>query len=1500
MRFHGTALSFSLICLLVTGTRSQGVTTIGNVISGQMNTFSKNAREVVDLMFLLDESGSVGSGNFRTELEFVRNIMEHFSVAPQYTQVGLITFGSDAKPHMSLDMRLDKCDFMTRLNGVGYRGGMTNMNQAFGQAKQNFDRAKNTGRGALKVVFLISDGWWNDGGNPQGIADQIKADGGEIAAIGVGGWDKGKLKSLASIGSDGKPMVYDIRTFTQFRDLARYFHKGQQKFEYLPVQTQKCGSRCQSGAFCSCDSVSGKTYKCACNAGFHLKRESSIERCLKCEAGTYSDSKSTEDKCRSCAATNPFTTTLNIGSRSPNDCVCQVGYTNVNTNLKNGDPINRTPPCKEVTCRKLVAKPNSFLQGYCGQKVNNMCTFNCEPGYKLRQGDINVLKCQTNGKWSGTEPLCEAVLCPALTQNPVPYAFPWSCTNSKGGAGNALGAVCKTNCKPGYVGQGDTTRTCKQDGTWSGQELICSPITCPSLNNPNHGKFEPASCLQQGYAGATTCTLICDSGFTIVGNQEVVCTADGTYDKQEGYCNDTQPPTVTYCPSHRETDADPDSDQAIVSLINDPPRATDNSGEDPSVEIAVGSAKITAQNSYPFKIGETRVTYTFKDAKENQRVCTFKVIVKDTQPPKVVNCPDTINIESKLLETDVTWEEPTFRDNSDKTKIIHGQPNMTPGKFRYGRYNIIYEATDPSGNKGICKFKLTVRPHPCPELNPPINGALSCDTIFFGFVCFPFCQNPYEFNLQPGQFFVAQQFVCGGSGQWYPSPQMAMADCTKFQDPARRLLFDLHYYEGSCPEASTQDQIKENAAQIFRSSSFGQACNCNVTKDDFRVICGAINTTAVQGTQPTPVGRRRRELDDLSELLKNLKSQFVSQLGVATIEEKDEGIGCARGEETRMKGSEITCVVCTKGYFYNSESGKCTKCPAGYYSDQERALQCKRCPAGTLALKEGSFSRDNCSDICQPGTFSPNGVDEPDACSPCPVNQYQDKAKQTSCIPCPSGTFTVFKGAESVNKCKATCPPGYWSGTGLQPCQPCEKNTYTSQTGSTKCTQCSSGLVTRGKGSTSSNMCIDFNECSTRPCLNGAQCHDLFDDYRCDCPAGFTGKNCEANIDDCESVPCQNGATCHDRINSYSCSCVPGYTGPDCSINIDECAQNPCQNGATCTDGVNDFNCACPPGYSGKRCQTDDDECASGPCENGGICTDGVNSYTCSCPPGFSGPNCGQNIDDCKHIACDNGGTCVDGINSHTCSCVPGFTGINCEININECAGSPCVRGTCIDDVNDYYCACPHYYSGKNCERRETPCFNIDFTSATENDYVFVDPRPAVPAMSEITLQFWMKSDDSNEVLANYGTPVSYGDQRNDHFTIFGQNNFMLMVNDDAAPTGMNAADGAWHKICLTWTSNAGNWEIYNNGKLHRTGTGLSSGKPIPAGGRFVLGQKINGLETFSPTDTFSGVLHGMKVWNKIKDCTQDINDDHLLKAWPDLAQNMVGRIHKTNNVPCK
>ena len=44
------------------------------------------------------------------------------------------------------------------------------------------------------------------------------------------------------------------------------------------------------------------------------------------------------------------------------------------------------------------------------------------------------------------------------------------------------------------------------------------------------------------------------------------------------------------------------------------------------------------------------------------------------------------------------------------------------------------------------------------------------------------------------------------------------------------------------------------------------------------------------------------------------------------------------------------------------------------------------------------------------------------------------------------------------------------------------------------------------------NIFTDIDDCAGNPCINGASCTDLVNDYMCSCIAGYGGSNCERNV----------------------------------------------------------------------------------------------------------------------------------------------------------------------------------------------------------------------------------------------------------------------------------------------------------------------------------------------------------------------------------------------------
>uniref|UniRef100_A0A183C3F6 EGF-like domain-containing protein n=1 Tax=Globodera pallida TaxID=36090 RepID=A0A183C3F6_GLOPA len=259
------------------------------------------------------------------------------------------------------------------------------------------------------------------------------------------------------------------------------------------------------------------------------------------------------------------------------------------------------------------------------------------------------------------------------------------------------------------------------------------------------------------------------------------------------------------------------------------------------------------------------------------------------------------------------------------------------------------------------------------------------------------------------------------------------------------------------------------------------------------------------------------------------------------------------------------------------------------------------------------------------------------------------------------------------------------------------------------------------------------NDCVDSPCALGAKCHDLNNDFECECPHGFSGKRCQIKDDLCDPTPCLNGGQCVDSLFDRHCVCRPGWNGTFCEQEQNECEPNPCKNGASCRDLENAYECECAPGYEGYQCQYMVDHCAVAPCRNNGTCVNRGPVYECQCRLGFDGVHCEHNVDECETMSpCDGTGTerCEDSVNGYRCHCRPGYEGTLCERHVNHCELTPCANnGTCVDMGAGFQCDCVPGWKGQRCELMESqceerkPCQNNGRCVPLVDDYFCVCPE---------------------------------------------------------------------------------------------------------------------------------------------------------------------------------
>jgi hypothetical protein len=166
---------------------------------------------------------------------------------------------------------------------------------------------------------------------------------------------------------------------------------------------------------------------------------------------------------------------------------------------------------------------------------------------------------------------------------------------------------------------------------------------------------------------------------------------------------DLVPPVFNNCPNNIILTTSGNS--TVVNWT--PPTATDNCTTTPSVFSTHNAGSV-------FPVGETTVTYTALDAKNNVATCSFKITINlinacdaDTEKPVFNNCPNNIILTTSGNNTVVNWTPPTATDNCTTTPSVISTHNAG-SVFPVGETTVTYTATDAKNNVGTCSFKITI------------------------------------------------------------------------------------------------------------------------------------------------------------------------------------------------------------------------------------------------------------------------------------------------------------------------------------------------------------------------------------------------------------------------------------------------------------------------------------------------------------------------------------------------------------------------------------------------------------------------------------------------------------------------------------------------------------------------------------------------------------------------------------------------------------------------
>jgi len=160
-----------------------------------------------DIVFLVDESGSVGAPNF----QLMKSFLAQFAsvVDPDRTRIAVRTFSTKTRLYFGLKEPKNKVQL---INELPYLTGWTNTSLALLGALRDFEDDRNS----VKIVITITDGISQDPAATKRAADKLKADPRNIQsfAIGVAGAQMFELENIAS-SNDHVEMLENFDAFTK-------------------------------------------------------------------------------------------------------------------------------------------------------------------------------------------------------------------------------------------------------------------------------------------------------------------------------------------------------------------------------------------------------------------------------------------------------------------------------------------------------------------------------------------------------------------------------------------------------------------------------------------------------------------------------------------------------------------------------------------------------------------------------------------------------------------------------------------------------------------------------------------------------------------------------------------------------------------------------------------------------------------------------------------------------------------------------------------------------------------------------------------------------------------------------------------------------------------------------------------------------------------------------------------------------------------------------------
>ncbi|KAF7644376.1 hypothetical protein LDENG_00223020 [Lucifuga dentata] len=180
--------------------------------------------KLADIVFIVDESGSIGTANFQLVRTFLHSIVNGLDVGLKRVRVGIVTYSDTATAQVYLNTFNDKDEILQFIKILPYRGGGTNTGAALKFTRENLftkERGSRKSKGVQRVAVVITDGESQD--DVSESAADLRRAGVTVYAVGIKDVNKTQLVQMAS--HPPKKHVFIMDSFTKLKSLEQSLQK---------------------------------------------------------------------------------------------------------------------------------------------------------------------------------------------------------------------------------------------------------------------------------------------------------------------------------------------------------------------------------------------------------------------------------------------------------------------------------------------------------------------------------------------------------------------------------------------------------------------------------------------------------------------------------------------------------------------------------------------------------------------------------------------------------------------------------------------------------------------------------------------------------------------------------------------------------------------------------------------------------------------------------------------------------------------------------------------------------------------------------------------------------------------------------------------------------------------------------------------------------------------------------------------------------------------------